>query len=178
VFVLGHSLGGVLAPRVAQAAPVAGVIAAAAPARPLEDALLEQAEYVARWRPGGEPELARLRGKIARVRAGDLTGDMPLGLPVEFWRDLRDHPLAGELARTSALPFLIVQGGRDYQATAADLAAWRELLRGRPADIREYPALDHLFMRGEGMATPKSYGVPGRVDRRLIDDVAGWILTH
>jgi hypothetical protein len=66
---------------------------------------------------------------------------------------------------------LIVQGGRDYQATVADdLSRWRAALAGRPDVTRVYPADDHLFFRGSGPSTPAEY-----VDPAVIADVAGWL---
>jgi len=48
VFVLGHSLGAMLAPRIVQRDPaVAGLVLLAPPARPLEDAIVAQATYLA-----------------------------------------------------------------------------------------------------------------------------------
>lgn len=48
VFVLGHSLGGMLIPRIATADPtIAGLIVLAGPARPLEEALVDQTRYIA-----------------------------------------------------------------------------------------------------------------------------------
>jgi dienelactone hydrolase len=47
VFVLGHSLGGTLAPRIAQANPnIAGMIIMAGATRPLEDLMLEQTRFI------------------------------------------------------------------------------------------------------------------------------------
>jgi len=47
IVLLGHSLGGMLAPRIAQASPdIAGLIVMAGPARSLEDLVLEQARYI------------------------------------------------------------------------------------------------------------------------------------
>ena len=170
VFLLGHSLGGVVATRAAGGMRVAGIILAAAPARPLEEALLEQVAYLVRWRGGDDAavsaELARQRAAIGATREA-------------FWLEVRAHTVAEGLQRLGpSLPFLVVQGERDYQTTPVDVQRWRELLGPRPSEFRLYPELDHLLMRGHGMATPKSYGVPGRVERRLIDDVATWVLTH
>ena len=48
VYVLGHSLGGMLAPRIAaEDGEVAGVIIAAGTARPLEEVIVEQLKYIA-----------------------------------------------------------------------------------------------------------------------------------
>ena len=48
VFVLGHSLGGMLIPRIAAADPtIAGLIVLAGAARPLEEAIVAQTRYLA-----------------------------------------------------------------------------------------------------------------------------------
>jgi pimeloyl-ACP methyl ester carboxylesterase len=47
VFVLGHSLGGLVAPRIAKADPeLAGLVIMAGSTRPLEDVVLEQTRYI------------------------------------------------------------------------------------------------------------------------------------
>ena len=47
IYIAGHSLGGYLIPRIAQQTPdVAGYILLAAPARPIEDLVLEQTQYI------------------------------------------------------------------------------------------------------------------------------------
>ena len=71
---------------------------------------------------------------------------------------------------------LILQGERDYQVTKADLDGWRRALRGRAdVTIKSYPSLNHLFMVGEGKATPDEYARPGRVAGFVLDDIADWI---
>jgi hypothetical protein len=38
-----------------------------------------------------------------------------------------------------------------------------------------YPTLNHLFMVGEGEATPAEYERPGKVAEFVLDDIADWI---
>jgi hypothetical protein len=50
--------------------------------------------------------------------------ELPFGVPAPYWLDLRDYQPV-EAAATLDIPILILQGGRDYQATVADdLARW------------------------------------------------------
>ena len=71
---------------------------------------------------------------------------------------------------------LILQGERDYHVTQADLEGWRGALKGRDdVTIKSYPTLNHLFMPGEGKATPAEYERPGRVADVVLDDIAEWI---
>jgi hypothetical protein len=41
--------------------------------------------------------------------------------------------------------------------------------------IKQYPALNHLFIAGTGSSTPAEYQTPGHVDEGVIADIAGWI---
>lgn len=72
IFVLGHSLGGTVAPRVAAAEPhVAGLIIAASGAEPLQRAILRQLRYLASLDPAtqaaSEEGLARVARQVELV---------------------------------------------------------------------------------------------------------------
>ena len=41
--------------------------------------------------------------------------------------------------------------------------------------IKSYPTLNHLFMAGEGKATPAEYEQAGTVATFVLDDIARWI---
>jgi hypothetical protein len=38
-----------------------------------------------------------------------------------------------------------------------------------------YPALNHLFISGEGRSIPSEYLQPGHVDPQVVTDIADWI---
>ncbi len=65
------------------------------------------------------------------------------------WLDLRGYD-APAAAAALAKPVLVVQGGRDYQATLDDdLPRWHAALAERPdLTIRVDPADDHFFLAG------------------------------
>jgi dienelactone hydrolase len=163
IFVLGHSLGGTLAPRIAVEDPaLAGIIILAGATRPLQDVAREQLTYLASLTPGSpDPE----QGLQMLLRAA----------PDSYWKDLETYKPA-QVAATIRLPMLILQGERDYQVTSADLQGWRDALEGRAdVTIKSYPTLNHLFMQGEGKATPAEYERPGKVAEFVLDDIANWI---
>ncbi|MEO8365835.1 MAG: alpha/beta fold hydrolase [Pseudoxanthomonas sp.] len=186
VFVLGHSQGAMLAPRIAKrSGHVAGLILLAAPARSLLTILPEQNRYL--FNADGvidaqeQQFLDELDRKIANVRGKSDVADQdtPLGLPAGYWRAFeRIDPVAD--ARQLKLPMLLLQGGRDFQVVDTDWQLWKKGLSADPrATFMHYPALNHLGIAGEGPGTLAEYSTPGRhVDRQLIDDVATWIGKH
>jgi dienelactone hydrolase len=184
VFVLGHSLGGMLAPRIGQADPkIAGLIILAGSTRPLEDMVIEQTRYLLslKGNPSAEDEakLAELQlvaAKVKKLTAADVSSSaIWLGAPPAYWLDLRQHdPLA--IGKGLQQPMLIVQGGRDYQVTQVDFDRWKEALGAQSrVTFKLYPKVNHLFIAGEGNSTPDEYEEPGHVAETVVVDVAEWI---
>ncbi len=185
VFVLGHSLGGYVGPRIAQQEPrLAGLIIMAGHTRPLEELILEQTTYLFSLQGQPSPEqqkrLQQLKEAIERLRTlkpGTAASpkDLPLGVPASYWLDLKGYDPAAE-ARKLKLPMLILQGERDYQVTKADFARWKEALGDRKdVRLRSYPRLNHLFVEGEGKSAPAEYMKPGHVAAEVIEEIANWI---
>jgi hypothetical protein len=75
---------------------------------------------------------------------------------------------------------LIIQGGRDYQATVADdLSRWRAALGTRPdVTIRVYDADNHLFFPGSGPSTPAEYEPAQHMDPAVVADIAAWLAAQ
>ena len=59
------------------------------------------------------------------------------------------------------------------QSAAIDLSRL-----GSDVTIKNYPTLNHLFMAGEGKATPAEYERPGQVAPFVIDDIAAWLTAN
>ena len=182
VFVLGYSLGGTLIPRIARGTPgAAGYVILAGTNRPLEDVMVEQLEYIASLGgPGADDARQRLpqvRAEAQRVKDPKLSPESPalLGAPAAYWLDLRAHDPLKAVAQVKA-PILVLQGGRDYQATTVDFERWQKALAGR-SDVtcKLYPDLNHLFGEGKGKAVPVEYEQPQHVSAQVIADLAGWI---
>jgi len=167
VFVLGHSLGGMLAPRIGAEDPsLAGLIILAGTTRPLVDVMREQLTYIASLSPPGG------------MNPDDSLQMLMKSAPESYWKDLEGYKPA-EVAAKLKMPMLILQGERDYQVTMADLQGWRDALGSRTdVTIKSYPTLNHLFMAGEGKATPSEYERPGHVADFVLDDIAAWIGKH
>lgn len=188
VFIVGHSLGGMMAPRMGEQDPkLAGLISLAGTARPLEDVLVEQFTYLFSLEGSltdeHKAELEKLKKQAARVKDPKLTketkrDELPLGAPAAYWLGLRGYRPA-ETAAKLKLPMLFLQGERDYQVTMDDLAIWRKALAGRKdVQLKSYPKLNHLFMEGEGKSKPDEYLKAGHVAPEVIDDIAAWVKKH
>jgi dienelactone hydrolase len=185
VYVLGHSQGGMLAPRIAQhSGKVAGLVLLAAPARSLLTILAEQNRYLLDADGSIDAQeqqfLDDLQQKIANVRSdGEVADkDTPLGLPARYWRAFEQvDPVAD--AGSLALPMLFLQGGRDFQVIDTDWQLWRKALADASrAVFKHYPALNHLGIAGAGPGSLAEYNRPGHVDAQLIADTAAWIKEH
>ena len=184
IFVLGHSLGAMLAPRIAARAPgVKGMVLLAAPARPVLDLVVEQIGRMAasdgEVSEAEQQALDKLTQAIARLRAGEtLPADQaPLGQSTAYWRSIEAvDPVAD--ARASSLPMLVLHGGRDIQVVDTDRQAWQTAFAHiARVTLKHYPALNHLGMAGEGPGSLADYQVAGKVDATLIHDIATWILS-
>jgi dienelactone hydrolase len=187
VFVLGHSLGGMLIPRIAAAdSSVAGFIVMAGAARPLEQAMLEQIEYLARADGTVSPdeqkaidEARRSADEVHALTPADARSHKLIDhAPASYWLDLRgyDPPSA---AKAITKPLLVLQGERDYQVTMAEFARWKAALETKPnVTFKSYPALNHLMIAGTGKSLPEEYSTPGHVAQDVVDEIATWIKTR
>jgi dienelactone hydrolase len=175
VFVLGHSLGGYLAPRIAEEdGKLAGLIILAGAARPMEDAVVDQAEYLG-VSADNLKTVKAVAAKIKTLEPGDEDSPPIMGAPVAYWLDLKGYDPAA-LAKKLALPMLILQGDRDFQVTMKDFALWKAAVGANKAvTMRSYPALNHLFVAGEGKSTEAEYRKPGHVAPEVIDDIAKFV---
>lgn len=185
IFVLGHSLGGNQAPRIAERCErLAGIIVLAGNVTPLQRLIPEQYEYIMGLDGGlddaEKAQLGAVQNAVRLIESKELStiadAQQTLGIPAEYWKDIRGYDPAA-LAAQLDIPILIVQGGRDYQVPARELELWKEKL-GDAATYKLYPDLNHLFMKGEGPSTPDEYAVKGNVSAEMLEDVAAWIVLH
>jgi pimeloyl-ACP methyl ester carboxylesterase len=174
VYLLGHSLGGYVAPRIAEEdGQLTGAILLAANARPLEDLVVEQAEYL----NVPAKDMEGIRAAVKRVKTlepGDADAPPLLGMPVSYLLDLKGYdPVA--LAKRVGVPMLVLQGERDFQVTMKDFNLWKAGLAGGKSAFKSFPALNHLMVAGEGKSTDAEYRKPGHVAPEVVDEIAKWL---
>ncbi len=181
IIVLGHSLGAMVAPMIAsQSQSISGIIMMAAPARKLEDLVLEQMEYIYSLKEAiSEDErnfLTDLQLKVDSLKNKTLSPSTPIiGIPASYFYDLAKYDQV-KTAKGLKLPILILQGERDYQVTMEDFINWtKELSQHKNVMLKSYPKLNHLFMTGKGKAKPEEYKLPNSVDIGVIKDIVDWV---
>jgi dienelactone hydrolase len=185
IIVLGHSLGGMLIPRIAaENKTIAGFVIMAGSTRPLEDSVLEQLKYIAMLDGKIDAEerkaLAKIQKQVETVKSPSLTKNtpndqLPFNSPAGYWLDLRGFNPAAE-AKAITQPILILQGQREYQVTMDDFNGWKKELGDKPnVEFKLYSDLNHLFISGKDKCRPEEYMTPGHVAADVIDDITAWI---
>ncbi len=174
VFVIGHSLGALLAPEIAFRAKAAGVLMLAPPGLPSLESLLRQQRYL-----GESPKvIAQTEENIRLINSKTLARNQPVpGMPLtaEYYYDLDSRDEIA-FARKLGKPILILHGTRDYQVVDEDIAVWRKGLASTPnVTIEELPGLNHLFIAGTGTPSPDEYMIPSYVAPEVIAKISTFI---
>ena len=184
IYLFGHSLGGMLAPRIATLAPsLSGIILAAAPARKLSDLISEQNTFI--YKSSGDTSTAGKKqfiessieiDKTRLLKLGDIAPDsIILGAPATYWIDLNNHD---QLATSKKIKnrILILQGGNDFQVSVQDFNIWRTTLASnKNASFKLYPDINHLLSTQKEKGTGAQYRIPANVSADLINDISVWI---
>lgn len=189
VYIIGHSMGGMLAPRIdAEGGNFRGLILLAGSPRKLEDILLEQTREIA----AQSGKLAQLvmakqiktledsfRGLYGLSDEEARTKKMGGGTTLYYFKEMGEHAPASYLENLTK-PILVLQGGKDFQVKAdVDYTLYQQLLAHKPnASFRLYPQLNHLFMPsvyGQISKSKQEYKVEQRMSEEVIADIAAWI---
>ncbi len=180
VYLLGHSLGAYVAPRIARVdSTIAGIVMMASPSQALEDVINEQLQYMAMLDTNynaNYEEGRKIRSGVQALSRKDLTRDtLIFGVPPSYWLDLRGY-LPQDLVKQLKMPVLILQGGRDYQVNDDNFLGLKDALRELPnVTFTYYKKLNHLFIVGKGQSTPSEYDIPGHVALNVIEDIVKFI---
>ena len=189
VFIIGHSMGGMLSPRIdAEGGNYAGLIIMAGSPRKLEEIILDQNEAALRSSKGFvnwivKKQVAKFAAMFdgmyelsdAEARKKEMGG----GTTLYYFKEMGEHAAPNYL-NSCEKPILIMQGEKDFQATAEkDFAAYQQLLAGKDnVTFRLYENLSHAFVPsvyGDIMKAKQEYNVEQHISEAVIADIANWI---
>jgi dienelactone hydrolase len=198
VYMLGWSLGGMLAPRIhASGGDFDGLIIFAGSARPLMDITYDQfmAEIAGAIELYGElPELTAAMDQLeslVEIAASipDMTDEkakntlLPLlNVSAYYIKDMLIHPFESYI-KDIAVPVMVMQGHNDYQVLAeVDYKLLQELLGARGnASFKLYDGLDHFFMPSIAANFSEHRDIIGlrppgtRIAEQVLGDIADWV---
>ena len=190
IFVIGHSMGAMLAPRIdAEGGDYKGLILMAGSPRRLEEIILDQNEEVLRTTKGFVNWIVKKQvATITKQLEGlyELSDEEAKkkkfggGTTLYYLKEMGTHPASDYLVNLEK-PVLIMQGEKDFQATAEkDYKAYKELFEGKDnVTFRLYEGLNHAFVpsvHGNIMKAKQEYGVEQHIGEDVIRDIAEWIL--
>ena len=191
IFIIGHSMGAMLAPRIdAEGGCYRGLILMAGTPRKLEEVMLGQTEemlaavsFPVRWIL--KKQTAKLKEAFASMYqltdAQAKAKKMGNGTTLYYFKEMGEHPAADYLQKLQK-PILILQGGKDFQAKAdVDFAIYRQLMQEKPnATFMLYENLNHAFVPAVYDTIDKAkqeYNIPRSMDETVIRHIANWILS-
>ena len=197
VYLLGHSLGAMLAAYIGQQGgdPAGYVLLGGTPRKLWELSAEQNLTMAQELEDGGDQkQAADIRAFVAAEtekgkRLADMTDEEALtttvmGLSSWYLRDLEGVD-AAQLHMADGKPLLALHGENDRQVSMTDYNLWQEQLKDHPdATFIAYPGLNHLFGAYQGEPVPFSqlvsveYAQRTPIPRQVMDDIAGWIAKH
>jgi dienelactone hydrolase len=189
VFLIGHSMGGMLAPRIdAEGGNFRGLILLAGTPRRLEEVLVEQ----------NNEALAGMKGLLRRLvekQIGKLNHSfdglyemsdeeakakkMGGGVTLYYFKEMGE-PTVESYLKSTEKPILVMQGERDFQVKAdTDFRMYKEILADHPdATFILYENLNHAFVPsvyGSLLKAKQEYAKEQHIGENVISDIARWI---
>lgn len=188
IFVLGASLGGFAAPRIAQRDPdLAGLIIVSAPSGRWHEWYIRDAEGTLELADSLEEAFIhrldtrrRVRSRARVALAAGVAPSLDLESRALYYLDLAEYR-PESVARDLPMPLLILHGGVDGQLDVEDTTGWIRSLRGRDdVTFRMYPYHGHMLYDSiEEAAWQEMFGPDPRprvhVSPAAIRDIAVWI---
>ena len=185
VFLIGHSMGGMLAPAIVNESGglFDGFISMAGSPRTISEIQADQNLALATiWNSAYvnefvKSELAKL-DQLDTWTESELLSRTIFGLSAYYVKDMISRN-AGDIAASLNVPMLFLQGSADFQVSAdKDFGKWKEILGGREeVEFILYDGLNHLFMVSQGpdAGTVNEYYHKGHIDQMVILDIAEFI---
>ena len=189
VFIIGHSMGGMLAPRIdAEGGNFRGLIMMAGSPLPMEKIMLIQLEeQMAEMKGLTKKIISKQLDKFTVLFEGlyELTDEAAKatkignGVTLYYFKEMGQPTVEDYLNKTDK-PMLIMQGEKDFQVRAdRDYAAYQKILVGRSnVTFKLYPGLNHAFVPAtyeDISMAKKEYSIEKHIGDDVISDIANWI---
>ena len=189
VFIIGHSMGGMLAPRIdAEGGNFRGLILMAGSPLPMEKIMLIQLEeQLAEMKGLTKKIISKQLDKFTALFEGlyELTDEAAKatkignGVTLYYFKEMGQPSVEDYLNKTHK-PMLIMQGEKDFQVRAdRDYAAYQKILVGRSnVTFKLYPGLNHAFVPAtyeDISMAKKEYSIEKHISDDVISDIANWI---
>lgn len=181
VYILGHSLGGHVLPRIAeQTVDAKGYIFLAANYSPLTDLIAYQVKYIAEvdgdYTSAEKVEVEGIVDLCKDVAELDGTEEgIYLGAASVYWKDLNDYD-PGQALATIEKPMLFLQGDGDYQVVESELDLWLLFAKEEYTTSYVFEGLGHLFTPAGDPPAPSDYDGNYTFSSEVTDTMAAWIL--
>ena len=189
IFIIGHSMGGMLAPRIdAEGGDYKGLILMAGTPRKIEEVLMEQsAEAMSSLKGLTRKLVGKQIRKLNSLFSGlyDLSDEeakkkkVGNGTTLYYFKEMGDHAAADYLIPLQK-PILIMQGEKDFQVKPnKDFTAYQDILNGKQnVTFQLYENLNHAFVPsvyGNIAKAKAEYNVEQHIGEEVISDIADWI---
>ena len=191
IYILGHSMGAMLAPRIdAEGADVKGLIMMAGTPYRLEEIVLRQLRQAGR----GSSIMKKIIGLEYKFYKKKFRGLYQMSdeeakkkkfagnLSLYYFKEMGQKTAADYLLASNK-PVLILQGGKDFQVLAKrDYRKFKKLLADREnTQYKLYPELNHVFVKGiynDILKASKEYSVEQHIGEDVIGDIAAFIHSN
>ena len=189
IFIIGHSMGGMLAPRIdVEGGNYRGIIIMAGSPRLMEEIMVEQLDE-------SMADMNKLVQMLARKSISKITSKfdgmydlsdqqakktkLGNGVTLYYFTEMGRKPVSHYLEKLDK-PMLIMQGEKDFQVKAdKDFVAYKELLKDREnVTFKLYENLNHAFVNsvyGSISKAKKEYAIEQHIGEEVIGDIANWI---
>ena len=191
VFIIGHSMGAMLAPRIdAEGGNFRGLILMAGTLAKLEEVLFRQLDEMKNGKSKIMSWVASAQDKKFRKSFENLyeISDEEAkkrkyagGVDLYYFKEMGLHP-AEKYLENIEKPVLVMQGSGDLQVSKKDFEGYKNLLGGKEnVSFKLYEGLNHCFVPAlydDISKATKEFSVERHIGENVISDIAGWIFEN